>query len=91
MSDISQKIKSLIENNQQAYFHRYFDGALWYRIPVGDRQDDSSFFEFPVPVTDVGTATFLFQDKAILMMRYIRKHIEMLEKAKVSMYPEPTC
>ena len=38
-------------------------------------------FEFPVPINDVGNARFL-QDKAILFMRWIRKHIDTIEKEK---------
>ena len=29
-----------------------------------------------------GTATFLAQDRAILFMRYIRKHLEFLKKSR---------
>ena len=32
---------------------------------------------------DTGTATFLPEDKAMLFMRYIRKHIAFLENAKI--------
>ncbi len=31
---------------------------------------------FPVPVSDVGDGTFNAEEKAMLMMRYIRKQIE---------------
>ena len=44
-------------------------------------------FEFPVPVHDrgeVGTAIFMAEDKALLYMRYIRKHIEMIIQTKSS-------
>lgn len=55
-------------------FSHYFDGSLWYKT-----EDD---FSFPVPVSDIGNATFLSTDKAILFMRYIRKHMELInEKA----------
>jgi hypothetical protein len=47
--------------------------TLWYASECG--------FEFPVPISDAGTATFLAQDKAILFMRYIRKHLEYLKKS----------
>lgn len=54
----------------QVIFTHYFDGALWYRTDTD--------FSFPVPVSDIGTATFLSKDKGILFMRYIRKHMELL-------------
>ena len=55
-------------------FTHYFDGALWYETE--DR------FAFPVPVSDIGTATFKATDSAPLFMRYIRKHIELLDTSK---------
>lgn len=54
-------------------FRFYRDGNLWYATECG--------FEFPVPIEDIGNATFLTQDKAILFMRYIRKHMDTIEKA----------
>lgn len=54
-------------------FTHYFDGSLWYKTEDG--------FSFPVPVSDIGTATFLASDKAMLFMRYIRKHMELLAHA----------
>jgi len=41
-------------------------------------------FEFPVPVSDCGDGTFLAEDKAILFMRYIRKHVAYLDESKRS-------
>ena len=51
-------------------FSHYFDGSLWY--------ETETRLLFPVPVSDIGNAKFLAQDKAMLFMRYIRKHLEML-------------
>lgn len=47
---------------------------LWYRTALA--------FEFPVPISDMGDATFNFSEKGMLMMRYIRKHMELIEKEK---------
>lgn len=55
-------------------FTHYFDGNLWY-----ETQDH---FAFPVPISDIGNATFKATDYAPLFMRYVRKHLEMLEGAK---------
>jgi len=49
----------------------YRDGALWYTT----ERDEI----FPVPISDVGNATFLAEDKAILFMRYMRKFNESLK------------
>jgi hypothetical protein len=49
---------------------KYFkDNNLYYQTENG--------FLFPVPTEDIGNATFLDEDKAILFMRYIRKHLEV--------------
>jgi hypothetical protein len=51
----------------EVHFEFYRDGNLWYRSDSG--------LSFPVPVDDVGTATFKRDDKALLFMRYIRKFL----------------
>lgn len=55
-------------------FTHYFDGNLWY-----ETQDH---FAFPVPISDIGNVTFKAEDYAPLFMRYVRKHLEMIEGAK---------
>jgi hypothetical protein len=69
-----KSIKDLVKD-QYVFFAFYRDGSLWYRI------EGETWF-FPVPVSDIGTATFNATEKAILMMRYIRKHLDALEKAR---------
>jgi hypothetical protein len=66
-------MKEMVENNQKVGFRFYRDGQLWYSTECG--------FEFPVPISEAGTATFLAEDRAILFMRYIRKHIEFLKQS----------
>lgn len=65
-------LKDYVSGGKMVSFSRYFDGQLWYKT-----EDD---FEFPVPVEDIGTATFLPTEKAILMMRYIRKHLDLIKE-----------
>jgi hypothetical protein len=87
----NNKLKSMVRQGNTVKFSRYFDGNLWYVVDYydghGNPHDWSGgmparfTFEFPVPIADVGTATFLAEDKAILFMRYIRTHLEMLEDA----------
>jgi hypothetical protein len=63
-------IKELVKN-KKVTFKYYRDGDLWYEI-------EGNGFTFPVPVKEAGTATFLSEDKAILFMRYIRKHMDLI-------------
>ena len=69
-------LKEMIVNNQKVRFSFYRDGQLWYEAECG--------FRFPVPIEDVGTATFLAEDRAILFMRYIRKQLAALDAARSS-------
>jgi len=64
-------IKDMVKDKIVTFEH-YFDGELWYKTECG--------FLFPVPISDIGNATFLRQDKAILFIRWIRKHMELIEK-----------
>ena len=67
-------LKEMVKNDQKVRFSFYRDGSLWYETECG--------FRFPVPAADVGTATFLAEDRAILFMRYIRKHLASLDEAR---------
>ena len=69
MSDIKAMLKNEDGEHRKVRFTHYRSGNLWYETEDG--------FSFPVPVSDVGEATFMAEDKAILFMRYIRKHIEL--------------
>jgi hypothetical protein len=69
------KIKDIVKG-QTAHFVFYRDKALFYETDNG--------FLFPVPVDDAGSATLNQEEKAILLMRYIRKHLERTESARVA-------
>lgn len=69
-----RSLKEMVSNNQQVTFVKYLDGNLYYKTKCG--------FEFPVPISDIGNATFHAKDKAMLFMRYIRKHIDLVNQAK---------
>lgn len=67
-------IKDMIKDQKKVKFAFYRAGELFYETECG--------FLFPVPVADTGNSTFLNEDKAILFMRYIRKHMEALAQAE---------
>jgi hypothetical protein len=69
---IMKTLKEYVANGAQVSFEFYRKGNLWYKTDCG--------FEFPVPIADVGDATFMKADKAILFMRYIRKHLDTLKE-----------
>lgn len=60
-------LKTLVSDNKTASFVRFRRGQMWYATECG--------FEFPVPVEDVGDATFQATERAMLLMRYMRQHL----------------
>lgn len=68
-------IKDMVKDGKKVRFSFYRKGELWYVTECG--------FEFPVPAHDTGDAAFNAEDKAMLFMRYIRKHIDTIEKARL--------
>jgi hypothetical protein len=55
-------------------FIKYKNNELWYSCEDG--------FEFPVPISDTGTAEFKNEDGAMFFMRWIRKQMEFIDLAK---------
>jgi len=66
------KIKDIVKNNE-VRFVRYRHGFAYYGLRVPGEHVDRVF---PVPLSDVGDATLLSSDKALVFMRYIRKAME---------------
>lgn len=61
-------VKDMVKNSQQVEFVKFDKDELWYKTESG--------FEFPVPTSDTGAASFMSKDKAILFMRWIKKHLD---------------
>ncbi len=70
---IKPDLKTLVKNNRVA-FDFYRAGIMYYNVI-----SEGNKYRFPVPISDIGDATLLSDDKAILFMRYIRKAIEANE------------
>lgn len=68
-------LTSRVSSGKVVKFMHYQSGNLWYRCEDG--------FEFPVPLEDTGTASFNAEDKAIMFMKWIRKHMTFIEEAKI--------
>ena len=64
-------VKDMVADGKLVKFIHYRQKELWYTTECG--------FKFPVPISDVGEATFLAEDKAIMFMRYINKQIKSIE------------
>lgn len=71
------KLLEIVKDNKVTFdFMRA--GIAYYNVIV-----DNLSYRFPVPLEDVGDATLMKEDKAIIFMRYIRKAIENNEFHKV--------
>ncbi len=56
----------------KSIFTHYKDGNLWFVT-------NDTEFAFPVPIDDLGAATVNSIEKSLIMMRYIRKWMEMCQ------------
>ena len=65
-----KSITNMVRDGKKARFVFFRDGALHYETDDG--------FLFPVPVEEAGSATFHNEEKAILLMRYIRKQMALM-------------
>jgi len=65
-------IKAIVKDNR-VRFAKYRKGTAYYSVTVPSEGAD---YIFPVPLADVGDATLLATDKAMLFMRYIRKALD---------------
>jgi hypothetical protein len=72
-------LKNLLKA-EAVQFQYYRDQKLWYTVVDSDHPFKE--FLFPVPIEDIGNATFKRNDKPILFMRYIRKQLETLDEAR---------
>lgn len=68
------KVIDMVRDNKMVTFQFYRDQELWYKTECG--------FEFPVPISDIGKATFLNEDKAIFFLRWIQPHMKAVEAGK---------
>jgi hypothetical protein len=64
-------IKDIIKDNIVEFYY-YRKGFLYYRISLVVNGKLNNY-QFPVPLSDTGDATFNATDKAIFFMRYINK------------------
>jgi hypothetical protein len=72
---MSYNIKEMVKD-KKVRFVRYRKEELIYITECG--------LEFPVPISDIGDGVFLAEEKAILLMRYIRKHLESIEQERTA-------
>jgi len=62
-------IKEIVRDNS-VHFAKYRQGYAYYTVRV---PSEGINYMFPVPLADIGDATLLATDKAMVFMRYIRQ------------------
>jgi len=67
-------LKEMVTGDKKVKFVFYRDKALHYETEDG--------FIFPVPIEEAGSATFRAEERAMLMMRYIRNHLKAMQTAR---------
>jgi hypothetical protein len=77
-AEIAMSIKDMVKDGKKVRFACFRGRDLWYRTECS--------FEFPVPIDDAGDAVFLAEDKAMLFMRYIRKHTQAIAAARIEQH-----
>jgi hypothetical protein len=65
-------LKEIVKDNA-VRFVRYRQGYAYYAVHVPSEKAD---YVFPVPISDIGDATLLATDKALVFMRYIRQALQ---------------
>ena len=65
-------IKEIVKDNE-VFFSKYRQGYAYYTVRVPSEGID---YMFPVPLSDIGDATLLAKDKALVFMRYIRQALQ---------------
>ena len=65
-------VAEMVKGNKMVRFVRYRQNHLYYVTECG--------FEFPVPIEDLGDATVHAEEKALFLMRYIRKHLAIVSE-----------
>jgi hypothetical protein len=65
-------IKEIVKDNVVS-FAKYRQGFAYYTVRVPSEGVD---YVFPVPLSDIGDATLLAKDKALVFMRYIRQALQ---------------
>lgn len=67
------KVTDFVKLNSHAYFNYYRCGVCYYTVRHLSKDE---LYIFPVPIEDLGNATIGAVEKAITLMRYIRKAIQ---------------
>lgn len=66
-------VKDFVKNDNKVYFDSFRAGIFYYNVK---KNASTEYYQFQVPLDDIGGATLDAEAKAIQYMRWIRKSIE---------------
>lgn len=66
----------------EALFQWYSDGVLRYRIVWTDLTPGDSTFDVDIPIEDAGGGHFTPTMKGLNVLRWARKHLELIKEAQ---------
>jgi hypothetical protein len=72
----TRSITDMVRDGRTAKFAYFRDGSLWYETQCG--------FFFEIPAEDTGSATFRTVEKALTLMRWIRRQVVANVKAEAN-------
>jgi hypothetical protein len=67
------KVADFVKENNRVYFSRYRKGYFYYLVK---KLKDMQYYEFPVPMEDIGDGTMLASDKALTFIKHIQNAIQ---------------
>lgn len=74
-------IKEFVSKDNLCYFYFYRSGFFYFNVK---KNNSTEWYQFFVPIEDIGNATIEKEAKAITFMRWIRKSIEDKTLTKIS-------
>lgn len=80
---LSKKIKLSDLAKEMCFLKNVSDGAVWYTTGLSN-------FDFPIPLTEVGSSTFGQVEKGVTLLRWLKKHFEMLQKERPPSDEDPS-
>lgn len=77
------KVADFVKESNRVYFSKYKNGNFYYLVK---KLKDMKYYEFPVPINDIGEGTLLASDRALTFIRWINQAI--LDKTLVKYLDE---
>ena len=68
-------ITEIVKDNRRAFIKYIRQGLVYYTVCIFE-ETEYHLYTFPISISDLGEATLNSEEKALLLMRYIRKAIE---------------